>query len=110
MYQFNIDKIEFQYTLHKKTGLFRLNETLDLANYDKLVISEKALLKDNMDAIETYLEVKELVDGKESVSVISPVKGIFLVSKYISGQLIYILNSGANANTGYITAIDIKAT
>lgn len=110
LYQFNIDKIELQYTLHKKTGLFRLNETLDLANYDKLVISEKALLKDNMDAVETYLEVKELVDGKESFSVISPDNGIFLVNKYISGQLIYILNSGANANTGYITAIDIKAT
>lgn len=110
-YQFNIDKIELKHNLYKKTGLFRLNENLNLKDYEKLSVKESFLLKNQLASAEAYLEVKKLVNGKESISVIKrPDTSIFDVKEYESGELLYILDSGVNATSGFITEIDIKAT
>ena len=110
IYEFNIDSIVVEQSVHQNIGMFRLSETIDVRGKSLLSVNWKAIFEDRFSAIEVFIE-GTYKDGNLTGTEVITVEEYseINVSRYDSISLILILNADNAFYSGYIESIDIKA-
>jgi hypothetical protein len=107
-YEFNIDSIEGSYALKKKSGIFKLEESIPLEGLSSIKVNVRGL---NLDKVDYSIYLKQKLDSQETVSIITS-DGASVNSKYDIGELIFTINGKEEAEyeNFYIDSIDIKGS
>lgn len=107
-YEFNIDSIEGSYALKKKSGIFKLEETIPLEGLSSIKVNVRGL---NLDKVDCSIYLKQKLGSQETVSKITS-DGVSINSAYDIGELIFAINGKEEAEyeNFYIDSIDIKGS